>query len=69
MKAVLSQSQPFLIDFGESNHMVASKESFSSLDLIDVPSIHMRDDSHIPVVGKGTIQFDHGVFNNVLYVP
>ena len=49
--------------------MVASKESFSSLDLTDGPSIHMVDDSHIPYVGKGTIQFEHGVFNNVLYVP
>ena len=49
--------------------MVASKESFSSLDLIGGPSIYMGDDSQILVVGKGSVQFEHGVFNNVLYVP
>ena len=49
--------------------MVASKESFSSLYLTDGPSIHMGYDSQIPVVGKGLVQFEHGVLNNVLYVP
>ena len=49
--------------------MVSSKESFYSLDLIDGPSIHMGDDSEIPNVGKGTLQFDNGVFNSVVYAP
>ena len=29
----------------------------------------MGNDSQIPVVGKVSVQFEHGVFNNVLYVP
>ena len=49
--------------------MVASKESFSSLDIFGGLSIHMGDDSQILVVGKGSIKFEHGVFKNVLYVP
>ena len=48
--------------------MVSSKEPLSSLDLSDGSSIHMGDDSQIPSVGKGSIQFDHGVLKNVLYV-
>ena len=69
LKAGFSQSQAFLIDCRASNHLVASKESFSSLDLSDGPSIHMGDDSQIPVVGKCLIKFKHGVFKNVFDVP
>ena len=49
--------------------MVSSKESLSSLNLSDGPSIHMGDDTQIQAEGKGTIKLGHGVFNNVLYVP
>ena len=49
--------------------MVSSIESFSSLKLTDVPSIHMGDDSQIQAKGKGSIKLQHGVFKNVLYVP
>ena len=49
--------------------MVASKESFSSLDLTGGPSIHMGDDSRILAIGMDSVQFEYGVFNNVLYVP
>ena len=49
--------------------MVAFKESFSSLNLTDVSIIHMVDDTQIKSIGKSSIQFEHGVFNNVLYVP
>ena len=49
--------------------MVASKESFFSLNLSSGPRIHMGDDSQIPVLGKGSIQFEHAVLKNVLYVP
>ena len=69
LKVGFSQSQAFLIDSGASNHMVASKESFYSLDLIGGPSIHMGDDSRILAIGMGSVQFEYGVFNNVLYVP
>ena len=60
LKTRFSQSQAFLIDYGASNHMVASNESFSSLDLYGGPSLRMGDDSQILVIGKGSIQFEHG---------
>ena len=48
--------------------MVASRESFSSLQLIDGPSIHMGDDTKILAKGKGSIKLKHEVFKDVLYV-
>ena len=47
LKASYSKSRAFLIDLGASNHMVSSRESFSSLQLIDGPSIHMGNDTQI----------------------
>ena len=35
----------FLINYGASNHMVTSRESFSSLQYFDGPSIHMGNNS------------------------
>ena len=49
--------------------MVASRESFSSLQTIDGPSIHMGDDTQIRAEGKGSIKLKHGMFKYVLYVP
>ena len=46
-----SKYQAFLIDSGASNHMVSSKGSFSSLNLIDDQSVNMRDDTQIQVEG------------------
>ena len=63
-----SKSHVFLIDSGASNHKVASRESFSSLQLTD-PSIHMGDHTQIRAEGKGSIKLKHGVFKDVLYVP
>ena len=39
LKASCSTAHAFLIDSGASNHMVASRESFSSLQSFDGPSI------------------------------
>ena len=47
LKDSYSKSHSFLIDSGASNHMVASRESLSSLQLINGPSIHMGDDTQI----------------------
>ena len=69
LKAICSKLHAFLIDSGASNHIVASSESFSSLQLIDGPSIHMGYDTQIQDEGKGSIQLAHKVFKNVLYVP
>ena len=45
LKETLSQSSACIIDFGASNHMVASKESFSIVSQSKGPNIHMGDDS------------------------
>ena len=47
LKAIFSKYHAFLIDSRASNHMVSSKESFSSLKLTYGPSIHMGDDTEI----------------------
>ena len=69
LKDTYSKSHAFLINSGASNHMVASIESFYSLQLTDGSSIHMGDDTQIQVEGKGSIKLKHGVFKDVLYVP
>ena len=69
LHAGLTLSKAYLIDSGASNHMVASRESFTTLNLLGGPSIHMGDDSQIPAVGRGYIKIQHGEFKNVLYVP
>ena len=43
LKAVFFKYQDFLIDYGASNHMVSSKESFYSLNIIDGPSTCMGE--------------------------
>ena len=45
LKASLSPSLAYIIDSGASNHMVSSKESFSTLSLSKGHSIHMGYDS------------------------
>ena len=47
LKDSCSKTHTFLIDSGASNHMVASRESFSSLKTTYGPSIHMGDDTQI----------------------
>ena len=49
--------------------MVASRESFSSLQTTYGLSIHMDDDTQIQAEGKGSIKLKHGMFKDVLYVP
>ena len=69
LKASYSTAHAFLIDFGDSNHMVASRESFSSLQSSNGPSIQMGNKSKIRAKGKGSIKLEHGKFKDVLYVP
>ena len=49
--------------------MVASRESFSSLQLTDGSSIHMGDETQIRAEGKGSVKLKHGMLKYVLYVP
>ena len=47
LKTTISPSLAYIIDYGASNHMVTSKESFSTLSLTKGPNIHMGDVSLI----------------------
>ena len=61
-----SSSPSFIIDSGASRHMVSTKEAFTSLDMSKGPPIVLGDDSLTESLGKGSIDLDHGKFNNVL---
>ena len=69
LKAIFSTTHAFLSDSGASNHMVASRESFSSLQYFDGPSIQMGNNSQIQTKGEGSIKLELGRFKDVLYVP
>ena len=58
----------FIIDFGDSRHMISIEESFSSLDYLKGENILLGDNSETKSKGKGRIDFDHVSFNNYLYV-
>ena len=64
-----SRSPSFIIDSGASRHMVFTKETFSSLDMLEGLPTVLGDDSLTNILGKGRIDLEHGNFNNVLYVP
>ena len=59
----------FIINYGDSRHMVSTKEAFSSLDYSKGPNLTPGDNTETKSKGKGSIYFDHGSFNNVLYFP
>ena len=69
LKDSCSRTHAFLIDSIASNNIVASRESFSSLQSTAGPSIHMGDDNQIRGKWKGYIKFEYGKFKDVLYVP
>ena len=50
-----SNSKALLIDYGASNHMMAERYSFSSLEIGKSIPIHMGDDSTIISEGQGTV--------------
>ena len=64
-----SKPTNLLIDSGALNHMMESRDSFSSLDTNKSIPIHMGDDSTITSKGRGTVNLEHGNFYDVLYVP
>ena len=49
--------------------MVASRESFSTFQSFDGPSIHMGNNSKFQTKGKGSVKLEHGRFKDVLFVP
>ena len=69
LKYGLPRSTTYLIDSGESSHMISSNDFFSTLNLTEGPTIYIGDDSQILAAGRGTIKIQHGELINVLYVP
>ena len=69
LKVGRSTTHAFLIDSGASNHMVASRESFSSLQSFDGPSIQLGNNGRVQTKGKGSIKLEHGRFKDVIYFP
>ena len=65
-RTVISAS--FIIVSRASRNMVSTREDFSSLDDSNGPNILLGENSETESKGKGSIDFDHGSFNNVLYV-
>ena len=63
-----SKCEALLIDSGALNHMMAKRDSFSSLETGKSIPIHMGDDSTIISEGQGTVDLENGYFSNVLYV-
>ena len=64
-----SKSKALSIDSRASNHMMAERDSFSSLETVKSIPIHMGDDSTIISEGQDTVDLENGYFSNVLYVP
>ena len=67
-KVGLTPLKDYLIDSGASNHMVSSREYFTTFTLSGGPNTHMGDDSQIPAVEIGSVKIQHDEFKNVLYV-
>ena len=62
LMASTSKSKALLIDSGALNHMMAEKDSFSSLDTGKSIPIHMGDDSTIVSEVQGTIDLENVFF-------
>ena len=56
-------SKSLLIDSGYSNHIIAERDSFSSLDTGKSIPMHMGDDSTIIFEGQGIVDLEHGYFS------
>jgi hypothetical protein len=67
--AINSSPDVWIVDSGESHHMAASKEVYSSLDACKGPPIRMGDNSSIEVTGKRRIELTNGILDNVMHVP
>ena len=67
--ASTSNSKALLIDSRALNHMMAERDSFSSLETGKSIPIHVGGDSTIISEGQGTVDLENGNFSNVLYVP
>ena len=69
LKSSLTLLKDYLIYSLASNHIVSSRESFTTFTLSGGPITHMGDESQIPDVGRGLVKFQHDKFKIVLYMP
>jgi hypothetical protein len=67
--AINSSVDAWIVDLGESHHMVASEVIYFSLDACKGPPILMGDNSFVEVTSKGRIELTNRSFENVLHVP
>ena len=68
LMASTSKPKALLIDSGGLNHVMESRDFFSSQETDKIIPIHIGDDSTIISKGKGTVNLEHGSFLDVLYV-
>ena len=61
--------EEWVLDLGETHHMGASREQFSSITPSHVPYIYVGNDTQVEVQGKGNVELENGIFTNVLHVP
>ena len=57
-----SKSKSLFINYGALNHMMAERDSSSSLDTGKSIPIHMGDESTIISEGQGTVDLENGYF-------
>jgi hypothetical protein len=67
--SINSSLDAWIVDSGESHHMEATKEFYSSLDACKYIHILMGDNSPVEVSKKGRIELTNGIFKNVLHIP
>jgi hypothetical protein len=67
--SINSSPDAWIIYLGESHHMDATKEVYSSLDACKGPPILMGDNSLVEVTYKGRIAITNKSFENVLHIP
>jgi hypothetical protein len=66
---VTSTPSDWILYFGASNHMSASKDEFSSIEESTKSPIYLGDATPAKVCGEGIVDLEGGCFTNVIYVP
>ena len=67
--AVASSPSTWVLDSSASHLMASSKEELASLELCNMPSILMGDDTPIEVCGRRSIDVGDSTFHDVICVP
>jgi hypothetical protein len=69
LMAITSNPSAWILNSGASNHMVASKDEFSSIEESTRSSIYLGDATPTKVCREGIVDIEGGFFTNVLNVP